>query len=88
MQPSVFSASTKVMANGQITIPKSILEVLGVSYGDSITFLVEGNTVRIVNSAVYAMQLLQAEMAGVAGSAGIMSDDDVVAIVKDLRSEK
>ena len=32
--------------------------------GDRITFIVEGNTVRIVNSAVYAMQVLQKEMAG------------------------
>lgn len=29
-----------------------------------IIFIVEGNTVRIVNSAVYAMQMLQSEMEG------------------------
>lgn len=36
--------------------------------GDRITFIVEGNTVRIVNSAVYAMQVLQKEMIGEASA--------------------
>lgn len=49
----------KVMAKGQVTIPKDIREILGVTSGDRITFIVEGNTVRIVNSAVYAMQMLK-----------------------------
>ena len=47
------------MAKGQVTILKDIQEVLGVTSGDRITFIVEGNTVRIVNSAIYAMQVLQ-----------------------------
>lgn len=46
----------------------------------------EGSTVRIVNSAVYAMQMLQSEMAGEAERAGIASDD-VMALVKEVRSE-
>ena len=52
-----------------------------------ITFIVEGNTVRIINSAVYAMQVLQKEMAGEAERAGLTSDDDVMALVKELRNE-
>ena len=75
------------MAKGQVTIPKDIREVLGVASGDRITFIVEGNTVRIVNSAVYAMQVLQQEMAGEAERAGLTSDDDVMALVKELRNE-
>lgn len=55
--------------------------------GDRITFIVEGNTVRIVNSAVYAMQVLQREMAGEAGRVGLSTDDDVMALVKELRNE-
>ena len=75
------------MAKGQVTIPKDIREVLGVASGDRITFIVEGNTVRIVNSAVYAMQVLQKEMAGEAERSGLTSDDDVMAFVKELRNE-
>ena len=62
------------MAKGQVTIPKDIREVLGVASGDRITFIVEGNTVRIVNSAVYAMQVLQKEIAGEAERAGLTSE--------------
>lgn len=43
------------MAKGQITIPRDVRDVLGVSNSDRVTFIVEGNTVRIVNSAVYAI---------------------------------
>lgn len=88
MQTAAFSDSAKVMAKGQITIPKDIREVLGVSCGDRVTFLVEGSSVRVVNSAVYAMQMLQREMAGEAARAGIVSDEDVMAMVKELRSEE
>ena len=49
--------------------------------------IVEGSNVRLVNAAVYAMQLLQREMAGQAESAGIASDDDVTALVREMRDE-
>lgn len=58
MLTNAFVDSAKVMAKGQITIPKDVRDALGVSNGDRVTFIVEGNTVRIVNSAVYAMQVL------------------------------
>ena len=87
MLANTFVDNAKVMAKGQVTIPKDIREVLGVSSGDRITFIVEGNTVRIVNSAVYAMQVLQKEMVGEAERAGLTSDDDVMALVKELRNE-
>lgn len=79
--------NAKVMAKGQLTIPKDIRKVLGVTNGDRVTFIVEGNTVRIVNAAVYAMQVLQAEMAGDAERVGLTSDEDVMALVKELRDE-
>lgn len=87
MLANTFVDNAKVMAKGQVTIPKDIREVLGVASGDRITFIVEGNTVRIVNSAVYAMQVLQKEMDGEAERAGLTSDDDVMAFVKELRNE-
>ena len=55
MLARMFVDNAKIMAKGQVTIPKDIREVLGVASGDRITFIVDGNTVRIVNSAVYAM---------------------------------
>ena len=41
----------------------------------------------MVNSAVYAMQMLQQEMAGEAQRTVLTSEDDVMALVKELRSE-
>jgi len=87
MLANTFVDNAKVMSKGQITIPKDVREALGVASGDRITFIVEGNTVRIVNSAVYAMQVLQKEMAGEAERTGLTSDDDVIALVKELRNE-
>lgn len=87
MLANTFVDNAKVMAKGQVTIPKDVREVLGVTSGDRVTFIVEGNTVRIVNSAVYAMQVLQKEMAGEAERVGLTSDDDVMALVKELRNE-
>lgn len=87
MLANAFVDSAKVMAKGQITIPKAVREVLGVSNGDRVTFIIEGNDVRIVNSAVYAMQVLQKEMAGEAERTGLTSEDDVLALVNELRKK-
>lgn len=87
MAANAFVDNAKVMAKGQVTIPKDVRKVLGVENGDRISFIVEGSTVRIVNSAVYAMQLLQNEMAGEAERADLTSDDDVMTLVKELRNE-
>ena len=87
MLAKTFVDNAKVMAKGQVTIPKDVRDVLGVASGDRVTFVVEGNTVRIVNSAVYAMQMLQQEMTGEAERTSLTSEDDVMALVKELRNE-
>ncbi len=87
MLANTFVDNAKVMSKGQVTIPKDIREVLGVQSGDRITFVVEGNTVRMVNSAVYAMQILQAQMAGEVKISDLESEEDVMALVKKVRAE-
>ena len=62
MLANTFIDNAKVMAKGQVTIPKDVREILGVSSGDRITFVVENGSVRLINSAVYAMQMLQAHL--------------------------
>ena len=57
-------------------------------YKNNELFIVEGNSVRIVNSAVYAMQILQAEMAGEAETAGLTSEEDILAMVHEMRNEE
>ncbi len=87
MLTKAFIDNAKVMSKGQITIPKDVREALGVSNGDRVTFIVEQDSVRIVNTAVYAMQILQREMEGEAKLAGLDTDQSVVDMVKDLRKE-
>lgn len=88
MPANAFIDNAKVMSKGQVTIPKDVRKVLGVTIGDRVSFIVEGNTVRIVNSAIYAMQMLQAEMDGEAKRSNLTSDDAVMALVKELRNKE
>ncbi|WP_405381805.1 AbrB/MazE/SpoVT family DNA-binding domain-containing protein [Phascolarctobacterium sp.] len=82
-----YTDNAKVMAKGQITIPKDIREILGLNTGDRVTFIVEGNTVRMVNSNIYAMQLLQMQMSGEAKRTGLINDEKIMNEVKEIRTE-
>ena len=84
---NAFIDNAKIMSKGQVTIPKDIREILGVSCGDRITFIVENGNVRLINSAVYAMQILQAQMAGEAEKIGLNTEDAVIDMVKEIRTE-
>lgn len=84
---NTFIDNAKIMSKGQVTIPKDIREILGVSCGDRITFIVENGNVRLINSAVYAMQKLQAQMAGEAEKIGLNTEDAVIDMVKEIRTE-
>lgn len=56
------------------SIPKDIRQILGIESGDRVTFIVENGTVRIVNSAVYAMQVFQKHMKGEAENKGLENE--------------
>jgi len=79
--------NAKVMAKGQITLPKDIRDFLRLSTGDRVTLVCEGDQVIMMNSAVYAMKTLQREMTGEAAKAGIQSVEDVNNLVADVRKE-
>ena len=87
MIANTFIDNAKVMSKGQVTIPKDVREILGISSGDRITFDVENGNVRLINSAVYAMQLLQAQMANEAENTGLTSDEAIMDLVKEVRAE-
>lgn len=84
---NTFIDNAKVMAKGQITIPKDVRKILGISSGDRVTFVVENGTVRLINSAVYAMQMLQSQMDGEAELSGLTSEDDIMKLVTEVRAE-
>ena len=85
MTSNTFIDNAKVMAKGQITIPKDVREILGISNGDRVTFVVENGNVRLINSAVYAMQILQSKMVGEAEASGLTSDDAIMDLVKAVQ---
>ena len=87
MIANTFIDNAKVMSKGQVTIPKDVREILGISSGDRITFVVENGNVRLINSAVYAMQLVQAQMANEAENTGLTSDEAIIDLVKEVRAE-
>ena len=88
MSETVLVNDARVMSKGQVTIPKKIRNVLGISTGDRVTFIVEDGTVKVVNSALYALQRFQKQMKGAAEAAGLMSDEDVAAWITASRREE
>ncbi len=49
----IFMDTAKVMAKGQVTIPKRIRELLNLENGDYVTFVVNKDRVEIQNSKVF-----------------------------------
>ena len=88
MDERAFVNDAKVMSKGQVTIPKNVRSVLGVETGDRVTFIVDGNSVRVVNSAIYALQRFQEQMKGEADKAGFLSEEDVAEWITRSRREE
>ena len=79
--------SAKVMAKGQITLPKDIRDALQLASGDRVTLVYEDGQVIMMNSAVYAMKMLNKGMAGEAEKAGLETEDDINALINEIRTE-
>ena len=82
MQANFFD-NAKVIAKGQVTIPKDIRTLLGISEGDRVSFVVENGKVTIVNAAVFAMQMLQKQMQ----TNNSITEDEISDLVKETRRE-
>ena len=88
MAEAVFVNDARVMSKGQVTIPKKVRAALGIDTGDRVTFIVDGKNVRVVNSAIYALQRFQEQMKGEAAKAGLFSEDDVAEWITNSRREE
>jgi AbrB family looped-hinge helix DNA binding protein len=85
---NILVENAKVMAKGQITLPKDIRDAPGVTAGDRVTLIRQDNQVVMMNSVVYAMKILQSSMKGEAERTGLRSEEDVAALVMEIRSEE
>jgi len=83
-----FVDNARVMSKGQVTIPKKVRAALGIVVGDRVTFVVDGNRVRIVNSAIYALEKFQDHMKGEAKKAGFFSEEDIAEWITQSRRDE
>jgi AbrB family looped-hinge helix DNA binding protein len=51
--------NAKVMAKGQITLPKDIRDALNIGSGDRVTLIWKGDHVIMMNSSEYARKMLR-----------------------------
>ena len=87
MATSALMEVAKVMPKGQVTLPKDIREKLMVSTGDRVVLIWDRDRVVMMNSALYAMRMLQRDLEGAAEEAGFDTEDDVVAYIAQMRRE-
>jgi AbrB family looped-hinge helix DNA binding protein len=79
----------KVTSKGQVTIPASVREQIGVRKGDKVLFVREDDgRVVLYNSNMEALRAVQEAFAGAAEEAGLETEDDVVAMIKEIRRER
>ena len=78
----------KLSANGQITVPAEI-RLLGLKSGDKILFFQnQGGEVVLSNASATAIRKAQAAFAGLAEELGVANEDDVQALVDEVRYGK
>ena len=79
----------KISANGQITVPVEIRKMLGLKPGDKILFFQKPNGDIVINNAsAQAIYKTQAAFQGVAEAMGVYNDEDVQALVNEVRYGK
>lgn len=75
----------KITSRGQITLPIDIRKRLGVRDGDKVVFIENQGQILIANAAKIAFSNLRAGFAGEAERLGLRDEDDVVALVDEVR---
>ena len=79
----------KISANGQITVPIEIRRQLGLRSGDKILFLEnKDGEIIISNASANAIRKAQNAFSGAAEAMGISSEDEVQALVDEVRYGK
>jgi len=84
---STLVESAKVMAKGQITLPKDIRKSMKLSTGDRVALIYENDRVIMMNPAIYAMETLQREMDGEAEKAGLTTEENIINLCREIRAE-
>lgn len=79
----------KISANGQITVPIEIRQLLGLKTGDKILFFQNAKGEIVINNAsAQAIYKAQKAFTGVAEELGVYNEDDVQELVNEVRYGK
>ena len=79
----------KISSNGQITVPVEIRRALGLKSGDKILFFEKPDgEVVITNASTNAIRKAQRAFEGAADSMCIKNEDDVQALIDEVRYGK
>jgi AbrB family looped-hinge helix DNA binding protein len=78
----------RISVSGQVTIPAGIRQRLGLKSGDKVVFIEDGGRYYVENAALVAFNRMQEVFAGEAERLGLRDEDDVAAMVKDIRRDR
>jgi AbrB family looped-hinge helix DNA binding protein len=78
----------KITSKGQITIPVAIRKDMKLKDGDKVLFVLDGGRYYVENAAMVAINRMQDAFAGEAERLGLETEDDVVAMVKEVRHDR
>ncbi len=79
----------KVSSNGQITVPLEVRRALDLKPGDKVLFIQnEMGQITIANASAQAIYKAQSAFVGVAEKMGVENEDDVQALVNEVRYGK
>ena len=78
---------SRVSSKGQVTIPIDIRKRLNLKEGDKVVFYEENGRVFIADASLVALKRMEKVMEGKAEKASIKNEEDVVALVKEVRKE-
>ncbi|MDR1831634.1 MAG: AbrB/MazE/SpoVT family DNA-binding domain-containing protein [Fusobacteriaceae bacterium] len=77
----------KITSKGQITLPIEIRRKLNLKEGGKVAFIESDGGYTIVNPVLLAIKDLRKAFEGEAERLGLKTEDDVVAMVKEVRKE-
>ena len=78
----------KITSKGQITLPINIRRNLNLQDGGKVAFVEKDGTYTLVNPVRLAIDEAQNAFLGLAEELGLKSEEDVVALVKEVRKER
>ena len=78
----------KVTSKGQITIPLTIRNLLGLKTGDKVFFKESRGKIYITNASQITLSNVQDQMQDEAGKVGFQTEDDVIYYIKELRKAR